>query len=137
MKCSIFFMSENKTFEDEKGVNYNFEELNGQKNQKHKRRYTCSLCENVSFDRESRLSNHVKKIHEGIDEGSHLCSICNSTFFEKSSLRKHIEAIHEGKRHSCSLCGSSFTGDFFLERTRKNPLRGCSLGVLTHTTAWE
>ena len=55
-----------------------------------KKNYQCCICQK-SFNMQSQMTNHMKKIHE---EKKKKCFICNLQFKECSSLKYHFIKVH-------------------------------------------
>lgn len=72
---------------------------------KGERPYACDLC-TKSYTELDRLSEHKKKIHQGIR--THFCKVCGRGFFLKSEYKLHLRT-HTGENpFACDQCEKSF-----------------------------
>lgn len=81
--------------------------------------FTCETC-GKSFNRRSRLTLHIKYVHEGAEP--FMCTVCNKALLRKEDVQRH-HIVHSGiKAHACPICDKRFA--------MKSSLK---IHLLTHT----
>lgn len=81
--------------------------------------FTCDTC-GKSFNRRSRLTLHIKYVHEGAEP--FMCTVCNKALLRKEDVQRH-HIVHSGvKAHACPICDKRFA--------MKSSLK---IHLLTHT----
>lgn len=81
--------------------------------------FTCDTC-GKSFNRRSRLTLHIRYVHEGAEP--FVCKICNKALLRKEDVQRH-HIVHSGvKAHACPICDKRFA--------MKSSLK---IHLLTHT----
>ena len=71
---------------------------------------SCEICLKT-FSKVKYLTEHKKKIHEGIkrkDESLLKCEFCDKTFETNLKLDSHQRLAHKQPRQKCDLCGKTF-----------------------------
>lgn len=81
--------------------------------------FTCDTC-GKSFNRRSRLTLHIRYVHEGAEP--FVCTVCNKALLRKEDVQRH-HIVHSGvKAHACPICDKRFA--------MKSSLK---IHLLTHT----
>lgn len=81
--------------------------------------FTCETC-GKSFNRRSRLTLHIRYVHEGAEP--FMCTVCNKALLRKEDVQRH-HIVHSGvKAHECPICKKKFA--------MKSSLK---IHLLTHT----
>ncbi|XP_064075471.1 zinc finger protein 81-like [Vanessa tameamea] len=70
--------------------------------------YACSECENVKFDTETELFDHVHFQHDKQKRWQCPVKGCGKTFFLRATLTKHSRTHTDTRRYVCVTCGKRF-----------------------------
>ncbi|XP_047541305.1 zinc finger protein 91-like [Vanessa atalanta] len=70
--------------------------------------YACTECENVKFDTETELFDHVHFQHDKQKRWQCPVKGCGKTFFLRATLTKHSRTHTDTRRYVCVTCGKRF-----------------------------
>lgn len=77
--------------------------------------FKCDQCDK-KYTRNSRLTSHIKKIHDGIKPFS--CGTCKKRFGRRDHLRRHEKTHGERKTYDCEKCVKKFVSKQALQLHR-------------------
>ncbi|XP_023346782.1 zinc finger protein 567, partial [Eurytemora carolleeae] len=66
----------------------------------------CYMC--GKWMKKSSVSAHIRMVHKGDEQRTHLCNICGKSYKTKTDLDRHYTKHTGQKKYYCSVCGLGY-----------------------------